>query len=98
MLLYNVQYKQNECRCAMRNTTRMSVTRYVIQTEGVVLSDASSTNAFHAEHMLCAQVLAHGTALAIGEAHHTFSGQCMIGLLLSVTKHSCKLSFLYARP
>ena len=50
----------------------MSVVRCVIQTEGVALTDASSADAFHAQHMLCAQVLAHGTTLAISEAHHTF--------------------------
>lgn len=82
----------------MRMTSGVSVIQCVIQTEGVVLSEASSANVFHAEHMLCAQVLAHGTALAIGEAHHTFSSKCMVGLLQSLTKNSCKLSFLYAGP
>ncbi len=73
----------------------MCTTRGVIQTEGVVLSGASSANA---KHMLRAQVLAQGTALAIHEAHHTFSCQCIILMLLGLTKDSCKLSFLYAGP
>jgi len=86
------------CRGMMRMTREISVVSCVIQTYAVVLSDASSANAFCVEHMLRAQVLAHGTAAAIGEPHHTFSCQCMIRLLLSLTKNSCKLSFLHARP
>lgn len=68
MLSFNVQYRQNECRCMCALQAKSVLCSYVhmlimfIKTEGIVLSDASSANAFHAEHMLCVQVLAYGTA------------------------------------